>query len=290
MHYGYLCCKNPTMAPLSPLDESSFIIGRTDSLARRSDMPGCQIFFFEQGRCIISCKEQRVAATPGDMAIVLPETSFVPLRTSRNFSCTYLWVDDRIMEKAYNRLTNMAFWDFIYQYPIFPLSERQRQMFTLWLGLTRTFVSEKSGLYRDSLLGNQMLTLFMGIDNELIKSDASGFVPDKSRTFSILGRFMSMLTTDSGHHHDVGHYADRLCITPDYLNKITHRYYKSSPKEMIDSYLVDEIKSYLSLKNYTIKEIATRLGFTDASYMCRFFRRHTGRSPLDYRMHPDGGK
>lgn len=278
------------MPHATPLEESSFMIGRTDSLERRCDIPGCQIFVFEQGCCIVSSKGQRIAVKPGDMAIIFPETSFVPERVSRNFSCTYLWVDDRIMEKAYNRLTNLAFWDFLYQYPIFSLSERQRQMLSLWLELTRMFASEKSDLYRDSILGNQMMTLFMSIDSELMNTDIGGFKPDKTRTFSILGRFMSILTSDVSHHHDVGHYADRLCITPDYLNKITHCYYKSSPKEMIDSYLVDEIKSYLSLKNYTIKEIATRLGFTDASYMCRFFRRHTGRSPLDYRMHPDGGK
>ena len=144
------------MPHATSLEENSFMIGRTDSLERRCDIPGCQIFVFEQGCCIVSSKGLRIAVKPGDMAIIFPETSFVPVRVSRNFSCTYLWVDDRIMEKAYNRLTNLAFWDFLYQYPIFSLSERQRQMLSLWLELTRMFASEKSDLYRDSILGNHI--------------------------------------------------------------------------------------------------------------------------------------
>ena len=51
-------------------------------------------------------------------------------------------------------------------------------------------------------------------------------------------------------HHDVSHYAGRLCITPDYLNKITHRYYGISAKEMIDQFLISGIKNSLSPLDY----------------------------------------
>ncbi len=263
-----------------------YILGRTHFLDWPHGRNGCLILLFEEGKAIVSVKDAHLLVKPGNLAILFPETPFVPLKISRSFSCSYLWVNERIMESANNRLTNLAFWDFLYQYPAFPLSEVQSEIFHNWLHLATWTITEGAELYRDSLLSNQLVSLFMGIDNELIKHEISGFRPEATRTFSILGRFSALLATDAPLHHDVQYYADRLCITPDYLNKIVHRYFGISSKKMIDRYLIVEIKNYLSLKSYSVKEVAEKLGFADTSYMCRFFRRNTGQSPIEYRMHP----
>lgn len=276
----------PKILPFHSGKNEEYILGRTHSLDWPHGRSGCLILLFEEGKAIISVRESRLLAKPGNLAILFPETSFVPLKISRTFSCFYLWVDERIMESANNRLTNLAFWDFLYQFPVFALTEAQRAIFNDWLRLATWTITEGAELYRDSLLSNQLVSLFMGIDNELIKHEVSGFLPEATRTFSLLGRFAALLATDATIHHNVQHYADRLCITPDYLNKITHRYFGISSKKMIDRYLIVEMKNYLSLKSYSVKEVAEKLGFADTSYMCRFFRRNTGQSPIEYRMHP----
>lgn len=248
---------------------------------------GCLVFRIETGRAVVSARDSRIVVRGGSMAILFPETSFAVLRISAGFSASFLWLSERIMQNTYNRLTNLSFWDFIYQYPVFRLTPGQQALLARWWDTTVWTVSESAEPYRDSLLSNQMTTLFMGIDSELIRNDISGFRPESARTFSLVGRFFFLLSTDVGSHHDVSHYAGRLCITPDYLNKITHRYYGISAKEMIDQFLISEIKNSLSFSNATVKEIAAQLGFPDSSYMCRFFRRHTSLSPLDYRRCPN---
>lgn len=57
-----------------------------------------------------------------------------------------------------------------------------------------------TGLYGDSLLRNQMVDLFMSIDSELMRSDISGFRPGMSRTFGIVGRFLSSLAEKAREH------------------------------------------------------------------------------------------
>lgn len=37
----------------------------------------------------------------------------------------------------------------------------------------------------------------------------------------------------------------------------------------------------------SIRQVAARVGFDDAAYFCRFFRRETGLSPGDFRKHHD---
>lgn len=56
-----------------------------------------------------------------------------------------------------------------------------------------------------------------------------------------------------------------------------------SPKQLIDRQLAVEIKTYLTDTRLSAKDIAYKLNFEDASYMCRFFRRVTGLSPMEFR-------
>lgn len=59
--------------------------------------------------------------------------------------------------------------------------------------------------------------------------------------------------------------------------------FQLSPKELIDRQTVTEIKTYLVNTDMSVKHIASELNFEDVSYMCRYFRRQTGMSPMDYR-------
>lgn len=78
-------------------------------------------------------------------------------------------------------------------------------------------------------------------------------------------------------------YAKKLCITSDYLYKISYKVANVSPKEVIDHQVLVAIKTYLSDTNLSVKNIASELNFDDPSYMCRFFRRMTGMSPIEFR-------
>jgi len=77
---------------------------------------------------------------------------------------------------------------------------------------------------------------------------------------------------------------DKLCITPYYLSLVTRRVFDVSPKELIDRQIVMEIKSLLTSTELTIKEIAAQYNFESSSYLGRYFRRHTGMTPLQYRQ------
>ena len=57
----------------------------------------------------------------------------------------------------------------------------------------------------------------------------------------------------------------------------------SSAKEFIDRSVLLEIKMLLQSTDLSVQEIAYRLHFPDQSYLGRYFKKHTGESPTEYR-------
>jgi AraC family transcriptional regulator, transcriptional activator of pobA len=81
----------------------------------------------------------------------------------------------------------------------------------------------------------------------------------------------------------VSYYAQRLNITPKYLNTISKSITGHTAKSIIDHYVVLKLKVDLSGSDCPIKQIAWNYNFSDVSFFTRYFRLHTGTTPTAYR-------
>ena len=83
---------------------------------------------------------------------------------------------------------------------------------------------------------------------------------------------------------EVYFYAGKLCITPKYLSMVIKEVSGKSPKEWITEYIIMEIKALLKSSDLNIQEIAIRTNFSNQSSLARFFKKHTGMTPFQYRV------
>ncbi|MBA5761096.1 helix-turn-helix transcriptional regulator [Vibrio sp. 404] len=68
------------------------------------------------------------------------------------------------------------------------------------------------------------------------------------------------------------------------LDKLSKDNAGISVKELLDERVLIEAKRQLAFSQYTISDIATELGFNEATNMTKFFKRHTGINPKDFRQ------
>jgi len=52
---------------------------------------------------------------------------------------------------------------------------------------------------------------------------------------------------------------------------------------LIDRQVILEIKALLEIGKLSIKEIADEVNFEDTSYLCRYFKRHTGITLTEFK-------
>ncbi len=83
--------------------------------------------------------------------------------------------------------------------------------------------------------------------------------------------------------HGVTDYANRLGLSPKSLTKHFQKIGKPSPSSFIKERIVLEAKRQLLYSNDSVKQIAYNLGFNDAAYFARFFKKATSKSALQFK-------
>lgn len=78
-------------------------------------------------------------------------------------------------------------------------------------------------------------------------------------------------------------YAEKLNITPNYLNIICKKALGQTAYSLIKARISLESKRLLSISSLSIKELAFELGFRDPANFSKFFREETGFSPSEFR-------
>jgi len=78
-------------------------------------------------------------------------------------------------------------------------------------------------------------------------------------------------------------YAKALGVTPNHLNKVVKARTGRTASEWVQISRINYAKYLLRDNSLSIVDVAERVGIFDQSYFSRFFKKHVGQSPSEYR-------
>lgn len=116
-----------------------------------------------------------------------------------------------------------------------------------------------------------------------METDQCQSAEGENKTQFQFNRFLQILSSEDVKHRPIDFYADRLCISSKYLSVICSKVSGKSARQWIDEYTVEDIRYHLFNTDYSIKEIAYRLGFENLSFFGKYVKRHFGKSPSELR-------
>lgn len=106
----------------------------------------------------------------------------------------------------------------------------------------------------------------------------------KSREQQLFTGFIRLVAQYAAERHGLDFYASHLCVTPRYMSTIVRYVSGKSAKHWIDEATVNAIKVQLRYTDKQVAEIAYDMNFPNASFFCKYFKRLTGMTPMDYRL------
>jgi AraC family transcriptional activator of pobA len=109
--------------------------------------------------------------------------------------------------------------------------------------------------------------------------------PDAER----LRRFRHLVETHYLKHWPVKRYARMVALSEGSLNRLCARLAGTTAFALLQQRLAREARRRLIYTASSVSGIAAELGFTDPAYFSRFFRRHGGVGPTEFRRMQRGG-
>lgn len=100
---------------------------------------------------------------------------------------------------------------------------------------------------------------------------------------TLLRSFKQLLNQHFERWHKVSEYAEAMFITPDHLNNAVKSMTGKTAKEHIQARITLAARRYLLFSDFTLKEIAYQLGFSEPANFSQFFKKCTGESPSVWR-------
>lgn len=277
------------MAPSNPLKtspEEQFVVGESD-FAFFSNHTGRT-----EGAALMHCRSGRARAQTdliseelheGAFIVLLPGATFRLTERTEDFRMSYCVFSRQLFSEAAFRLAP-TFFQVLHSRPITYLPPRHTEGANVWFRMAEYTYRDKENQFRDTIIKNRLQNILLDSYDKLLRFAPPQSLPETTtRQTELFHRFAALVQEHCTHRREVSFYADRLCISTRYLSTIVRNVVHYSAKDIIDHAVTLEIKMLLQSTDLTMQEIADRLRFPDQSYMGRYFKKHAGVTPSEFR-------
>lgn len=274
--------KRSETLPKHPVPENGADVPTPELLDRPNLSDGVTFGLCRRGefRFRIDYREYRIAA--GQLFVVLPRHLFTPIPIPDpdcsdvrlltvpldEIHCSPLIPDLDLLRKAEARPD------------LTPDREKLQQIAALWDLMEQYATSDLRAAQIRAALTSALLLIITTLIEE---QPPQGGERSVARQEQLTQRFFDLLLEHHEREHRVAFYADRLCISAKYLSSAVKSVTGYPAQIWINEAVIMRAKRQIRATDLSIQQISESLHFTTSTSFVRFFRQHTGGTPLDYR-------
>ena len=241
----------------------------------------------QKGTVTVSFEQEKYKVL-ADSVFVVPEgAQFKVVSSSRDMQLEVLVFDEPLMNVVYSLLgaeadfgtLEMTFWSSK------TLKEPFDRMLTADYDLLRVSIEQSDLIARSKMMTASLVHLLLSIYNASDRPESTIQSDNSKRSRQLLNRFFELVGESilSG-QRNITFYADKLCISERYLFKVCKKETGKTPKDLINEFLIGQIKNALLTTEMTHQQIADQFNFPDQSAFGQFFKRQEGMSPSEWRQ------
>lgn len=240
------------------------------------------IFHCREGKGFLEIDSEEYTILPDTHGILLPGSLIGQIQTSPDFLASYILFSHSLFREITNRL-DPSFFRFLQENPSVTLSEDRSRPILRMKQLIEELYHDRENCFRGQILRNNLQSLLLHIYDKTRRLFLDKHPEGISRQEELFKLFIQLVHEHCTHQREVAFYAQKLCITSRYLSTIVQNAIGTTAKSIIDKSVILEIKTMLRSTNLSIQEISNELHFPDQSFLARYFKKHTGMTPLQYR-------
>lgn len=243
------------------------------------------IFLVLEGSSEIALDYTPYTIEANRFVIIMPTHTMQVYKMSKDFRGKLLIASKEFLDECNtgNRNPSMANYMQLRKNPCTVLEPEETALVDNNIELLRLKINNHDHFFYKEMILNAFMGFLLEIGNLFMKKRGGMMSSTLSRREEIFEQFLQLLFKHCKEQHVVSFYAERLCITPQYLSLILKDLSGKSANKWIDEALIVEAKILLRAPQATVQQVADVLHFSDQSTFGKFFKKHMGISPMEYR-------
>ena len=266
-------------------DDEAFSVGTDTWLTQAGDYvktAGVFVLFVTEGTAELEINLCLYRLRPHTQTVLLPGSLVHVLHVSPDFKLHVLGCSDTLFHEISTCL-DPRFFHFLKETPCVPLDTAESVRLQHAISLLHSIHSDTANPYRRHTAANCLHNLLYSFYSRTHRHCAPREPKWVGRKEELFKLFLQLVHQYCTTQREVAFYARKMNITPRYLSTIVLAMSKESTKSIIDRHAIAEIKVMLKSTRLNIQEISNRMKFADQSFFGRYFKKHTGISPIRYR-------
>ncbi len=226
-----------------------------------------------------------------DLFLYMAHSMVTKYMSSPDFNCKLIWFTrSELWNINIFSKTTIVDMSHLKLHPVVHLSDQDSALLDNYFQLLCSRMADPSPvLYQDIVrsLFSTMLLEVLSMMRHTIKleleplEDAMAFSLHKKQ---LVDKFINLVEQSDGRIRRVDEFASQLNITPKYLSTILKEVMNRRPSVYIQLFTMKAIERRLRFTDMTMQEIANDLNFPNPSFFGKYFKEHTGITPMEYRM------
>ena len=232
---------------------------------------------------------QTIQLNKNDLFLYMAHSVVEKFMSSPDFDCREIWFSRGVMWNM-NMFTKSSLSDLLplKHNPKVILSDTDFAMFdSYYQQLSYHMHNSSVVLYPDIV--RSIVSTFLLETLSVLRRDGEQVVTDHTQESSgihgkkLAERFLQLVEQSDGRIRRVDEFAKMLHVTPKYLSKLLMETMKRRPSVMVHFYTLKAIENRLRFTDMTMQQISNDLNFPNASFFGKYFKEHTGMTPMEYR-------
>lgn len=163
--------------------------------------------------------------------------------------------------------------------PMLDMSERQFAAAVMYYDMVDSVLGS-SNPYKREIIRHLTCAYFYGLGYFLYQKIEGRKL---SNDETLMQSFIKTVQQNYKRERKVAFYADELNLSVGYLATVVKKVSGRTPTEWIDDYVTLEAKALLKSHGLTVQQVSNELNFPSQSFFGKYFKRHTGMSPKEYK-------
>lgn len=222
-----------------------------------------------------------------DFLVLPPGIFFQVKEVSEDLLLYFCAFSSKMLQTTFFSQFMVQLYSSFYFHPIIQLPEGHFQIykeaFTL-LVHAQELGKKGNEILTDSLIEGIIPIFLKGCTALLNKEETNAQIQEDTNDYKISQMFIGLVMQQYRKEHRVSAYAEQLNIPLNRLCIIVKRHLHMTALQFIDRMIILDAKFLLKSSKEQIKQIALILGFQNNSFFTKYFRKHAGVSPVEYRQ------